>query len=99
MPGNDEGRPAGGPRALTNTSPADASAANRIRANHDQRPAVRLGSKALARLHELELAIDELAACEPRGWELASVVWLALERLDRHHRRPHQALFEEHLAA
>jgi hypothetical protein len=53
------------------------------------------GSYALAALHELELALDELAALEPRGGELALVLAVARDRIDRHHVQPHAPVLEE----
>ena len=53
-------------------------------------------SGALRHLRDLEAALDVVAAAEPRDELCAAVVWLAYERLRRHHLEPHRAIIEEH---
>lgn len=59
-------------------------------------PAVERGSAALRLLHAFEVALDALAAVEPRAGDLALVLALARDRLDRHHLAPYRSILEEH---
>ena len=60
------------------------------------RDAVVRGSAAVRALIDLELALEDLAAVEPRSWELAMALAIARERLRRHYLAPYAAIIEEH---